>query len=160
MIAQYPKSSCPQIRLYHWLLVPRIPVAGLKVLWLIHPCKLTILFHDAHGIIERIGGSITHFGTRLGWFSTLLLFLRWCLTLSHMKNLCDTLRRLHEGKMGICNHQLSSWMLTSSFSCALHHQLLRLRGHHHMQSCQCDNKVFILRRSGLATWSDFVVYFI
>lgn len=45
----------------------------------------------------------------------------------------------HEGKMGIYNHQLSSWELASSSSHACHLQFLGLGGQHHMQSCQRDN---------------------
>lgn len=53
----------------------------------------------------------------------------------------------HEGKMGIYNHQLSSWELASSSSRACHLQPLGLGGQHHMQSCQRDNKV---------QWEDLV----
>lgn len=77
---------------------------------------------------------------------------------SHMEDLCDTQRKTGGGKTGIYNHQLSPWKLTSSSSHVCHLQLLRLWGQHHKQSCECDNRVFMLRRSGPAPWSDLFVH--
>lgn len=37
-------------------------------------------------------------------------------------------------------------------------QLVRFGGHAHMEPCQCDNKVFKLRGSGLTKLSDLVVF--
>lgn len=108
-------------------------------------------FLDTLSILEWIGRYITHFGTRL--------FICHTAPLSQMMSHSepDGVSLWHfKNTSGRDDGDLLSPAVIMDAHLKL--QIVRFGGHAHMEPCQCDNKVFKLRGSGLTKLSDLVVF--